>query len=62
MKKFAKLLLMLAVTGVAMSCEKEVIDRTKENEANRETNVVEKGDAAEMAKFVGCWEYISVAD
>ena len=62
MKKSLFMVLVLAVAGVAMSCEKDVIDRTNENEANRETNVVEKGDATEMAKFVGCWEYISVAD
>ena len=62
MKKSLFMLLVLAVAGVAASCEKEVIDRTNENEANRETNVVEKSDAAEMAKFVGCWEYISIAD
>lgn len=62
MKKFAKLLLMLAVTGVAMSCEKEVVDGKNENGADNTTNAVEKSDATEMAKFVGCWEYISVAD
>ena len=62
MKKYAKLLLMLAVAGVAMSCEKEVVDGTNENGADNTTNAVENNDAAEMAKFVGCWEYISVAD
>lgn len=62
MKEYAKLLLMLAVASVAISCEKDVIGGTNENEANRETNVVEKSDATEMAKFIGCWEYISIAD
>ena len=62
MKKSLFMLLMLAVASVAISCEKDVIGGTNENEANRETNVVEKSDATEMAKFIGCWEYISIAD
>lgn len=62
MKKSLFMLLMLAVVSVAISCEKDVIGGTNENEANRETNVVEKSDATEMAKFIGCWEYISIAD
>ena len=62
MKKFAKLLLMLAVASMVVSCEKEVVDGKNENGADNTTNAVEKSDATEMAKFVGCWEYISAAD
>ena len=41
MKKYAKLLLLLAVVGMAASCEKDVIDPTNENEVNNSTNAVE---------------------
>ena len=53
---------MLAVAGMTMSCEKEVVEGKNENGADNTTNAVENNDATEMAKFVGCWEYISVAD
>ena len=56
------MLLLLAVAGMAASCENDVINRTNQNEANNSTNAVENNDATEMAKFVGCWEYISIAD
>ena len=62
MKKSLFMLLMLAVAGMTMSCEKEVVDGKNENGADNTTNAVENNDATEMAKFVGCWEYISVAD
>ena len=45
-----------------MSCEKEVVDGKNENGADNTTNAVENNNTTEMAKFVGCWEYISVAD
>ena len=56
------MLLMLAVAGMAASCERDVINRTNQNEVNNSKNAVKDADATEMAKFVGCWEYISVAD
>ena len=62
MKKSLFMLLMLAVAGMTMSCEKEVVDGKNENGADNTTNAVENNNATEMAKFVGCWEYISVAD
>ena len=62
MKKSLFMLLLLAVAGMAASCENDVINRTNQNKANNSTNVVEDADATEMAKFVGCWEYISIAD
>ena len=62
MKKYAKLLLMLAVAGVAMSCERDFVDGTNENDVNKTANVIEDNDAMEMAKFVGCWEYVSIVD
>ena len=62
MKKSLFMLLLLAVAGMAASCENDVINRTNQNEANNSTNAVEDADATEMAKFIGCWEYISIAD
>lgn len=62
MKKSLFMLLMLAVAGMAASCEKDVINRTNQNEVNNSKNAVKDADATEMAKFVGCWEYISIAD
>ena len=62
MKKSLFMLLMLAVAGMAASCENDVINRTNQNEANNSTNAVKDADATEMAKFIGCWEYISIAD
>ena len=62
MKKYAKLLLLLAVVGMAASCEKDVIDRTNENEVKNSTNAVVGTDATAMKELLGCWEYISVAD
>ena len=55
MKKSLFMLLMLAVAGMTMSCEKEVVDGKNENGADNTTNAVENNDATEMAKFVGCW-------
>ena len=55
MKKNLFILLMLAVAGMTMSCEKEVVDGKNENGTDNTTNAVENNDATEMAKFVGCW-------
>ena len=62
MRKYAKFLLMLAVAGVTMSCEKDVIDRTNDDLVNNETNAAEGADAIAMKEIVGCWEYVAVAD
>ena len=62
MKKSLFMLLMLAVAGVTVSCENDVINRPNENGVNKTSNAEENTNATEMAKFVGCWEYISVAD
>ena len=56
------MLLMLAVAGVTVSCEREMVNRPNENETNKTSNAEENTNATEMAKFVGCWEYISIAD
>ena len=56
------MLLMLAVAGMAASCEREMVNRPNENGGNKTSNAEENTNATEMAKFVGCWEYISVAD
>ena len=55
MKKYAKLLLMLAVAGMTMSCEREFVNA--DNETGGQTNAtdVEENDAEEAQKFVGCW-------
>ena len=52
MKKYAKLLLMLAVAGVAMSCEKEVAPNKPENEtpSDVQTNV-----STVNSNIVGLW-------
>ena len=62
MKKSLFMLLMLAVAGMAASCEREMVNRPNENGGNKTSNAEENTNATEMAKFVGCWEYISVAD
>ena len=62
MKKSLFMLLMLAVAGVIMSCEKDVIDPTNENEANNSTNAVKDADATAMKELLGSWEYVAVAD
>ncbi|MBO5901367.1 MAG: hypothetical protein J6Q36_03000 [Alistipes sp.] len=62
MKKSLFMLLMLAVAGMAASCEKDVIDPTNENEVNNSTNTVEDADATAMKELLGSWEYISEAD
>lgn len=62
MKKSLFMLLMLAVAGVTVSCEREMVNRQNENGVNKASNSEENTNATEMAKFVGCWEYISVAD
>ena len=62
MKKSLFMLLMLAVAGVTVSCEREMVNRPNENGVNKASNSEENTNATEMAKFVGCWEYISVAD
>jgi hypothetical protein len=56
------MLLMLAVAGMAASCEREMVNRPNENGVNKTSNAEENTNATEMAKFVGCWEYISIAD
>ena len=62
MKKSLFMLLMLAVAGVTVSCEREMVNRPNENGVNKASNSEENTNATEMAKFVGCWEYISIAD
>ncbi|MBR4952381.1 MAG: hypothetical protein IKY56_05240 [Alistipes sp.] len=62
MKKSLFMLLMLAVAGMTMSCEKDVIDPTNENEANNSTNAVKDADATAMKELLGSWEYVAVAD
>lgn len=62
MKKSLLMLLMLAVAGMAASCEKDVIDLTNQNEANNSTIAVKNADVTAMKELLGCWEYISVAD
>ena len=55
MKKSLFMLLMLAVAGMAASCEREFVNAN--NETGRQTNstVVEENNAEEAKKFVGCW-------
>ncbi len=62
MKKSLFMLLMLAVAGMAASCEREMVNRPNDNGVNKTSNAEENTNATEMAKFVGCWEYISIAD
>ena len=62
MKKSLFMLLMLAVAGVTVSCEREMVNRPNENGVNKTSNAEENTNATEMVKFVGCWEYISIAD
>ena len=62
MKKSLFMLLMLAVAGVTVSCEREMVNRPNENGVNKTSNAEENTNATEMAKFIGCWAYISIAD
>ena len=55
MKRYAKLLLMLAVAGVAASCEREFVNANNETGGQTNSTVVEENDAEEAKKFVGCW-------
>lgn len=62
MKKSLFMLLILAVAGIATSCEKDVVNRTCEGGGDNTTNPTKDADAIMMEKLCGCWEYISVAD
>ena len=62
MKKSLFMLLMLAVAGMAASCENDVINRTNQNEVNNSKNAVKDADATEVAANINNWEYISIAD
>ena len=55
MKKYAKLLLMLAVAGMAASCEREFVNANNETGGQTNSTIVEENDAEEAKKFVGCW-------
>ena len=55
MKKYAKLLLMLAVAGMAASCEREFVNANNETGVQTNSTVVEENNAEEAKKFVGCW-------
>ena len=46
-------MLMLAVAGVTVSCEREMVNRPNENGVNKASNSEENTNATEMAKFVG---------
>ena len=55
MKKYAKLLLMLAVAGMAASCEREFVNANSETGGQTNSTDVEENDAEEAKKFVGRW-------
>ena len=55
MKKYSKLLLMLAVAGMVASCEKEFVNVKNETGGTTNAAVVEENDTEEANKFVGCW-------
>ena len=55
MKKSLFMLLMLAVAGMAASCEREFVNANNETGGQTNSTVVEENDAEEAKKFVGCW-------
>ncbi|MBO7307764.1 MAG: hypothetical protein J6U59_07020 [Alistipes sp.] len=55
MKKSLFMLLMLAVAGMAASCEREFVNANNETGGQTNSTIVEENDAEEAKKFVGCW-------
>ena len=55
MKKSLFMLLLLAVAGMAASCEREFVNANNETGGQTNSTVVEGNDAEEAKKFVGCW-------
>ena len=49
------MLLMLAVAGMAASCEREFVNANNETDGQTNSTVEEENDAEEAKKFVGCW-------
>ena len=55
MKKSLFMLLMLAVAGMAASCEREFVNANNETGGQTNSTVAEENNAEEAKKFVGCW-------